>query len=86
MKLRKVRGTENPRYLHPNGWRIIRRERDYSLRGFPRGALGATEATAPKVWWEVSSQGRKPRNVVASFPTLRESREWCDKRNAYGPS
>lgn len=76
------------KYGHPNGWRIVQCERDWSLRGYERGALGATERTAPKRWWEVyRAYDRERRHVTAStFPTLREARAWCDRNEAPLPA
>jgi hypothetical protein len=71
------------KYGHPNGWRIIQRERDYSLRGFPRGAIGGTEHTAPKRWWEVYRAHSRRARTVETFRTLREARAWCDENKAH---
>lgn len=69
------------RYGHPNGWRIEKHVRDWSLRGFPRGALGATEATAPKVWWEITRlyERASQARMIHSELTLRDARAWCDQ-------
>jgi hypothetical protein len=83
MKLWKIAPgkLENPTYGHENGWRIRRQVRDWSLRGFPRGALGATEATAPKIWWEISLLNVRSSRAssVHDALTLREARAWCDE-------
>lgn len=41
------------------GWYYIRRRRDWSLRGFPRGAVGANSHDAPLTWWEARRHGRE---------------------------
>lgn len=72
-------GALESRYGHANGWRIQRCERDWSLRGFPRGALGGTAHTSPKVWWEISPLHGKRGNVIQVERTLRVARAWCDR-------
>ena len=72
-------------YYHRNGWLIVRQTRDWSLRGFPRGALGGTEATAgPKTYWVVIDSRyrdfqRELREAPESFPRLRDAAAWCDE-------
>jgi hypothetical protein len=81
MKLTRLKPGQDgeQRYYHPHGFTITKRRRDWSLRGYERGALGATEATAPREWWEITYSFRRPRETSApGFRTLKAAREWCD--------
>ncbi len=76
--------TALSRYWHPNGWVITQHERDWDLRGYPRGGgHGTSEREAPKRWWEVRARGVRRRFPVETFRTLREARAWCDERVAF---
>lgn len=74
MSLRRVRNKRDGTtlfYLHPNGWRIKRAERDWDARGLGGMTVG------PKVYWEVKKRSSKSRRTW-TFNTLREARKWCD--------
>jgi hypothetical protein len=81
VKLSRLRSSDDlPRWQHPNGWRIVKRERDWSLRGFERGTAGVNLAAAPRTWYEVTSLGATVRSapIVHSGVRLRDVRAWCD--------
>lgn len=64
-------GSDLPAWSHPNGWNIRKTRRDWSLRGYTRGAAHQWQ---PLEWYEVFH-----RSVhVETFTLLREAREWCD--------
>jgi hypothetical protein len=85
--LRKVKPTTDGDtvYLHKNGWYIVRQTRSWSLRGFPRGALGGTEATAGrKTYWVIirSRYVKWSEEVYESsnaHDRLRDAAKWCDE-------
>lgn len=63
-------------YVHPNGWVVRKWTRDWSERvGAQRGASLAS----PRIAWEIHRIHTRPRKVIASFGTLSEAREWCDR-------
>lgn len=68
------------RYYHPNQWAIRKCKRDWSLRGFERGALGGAAASAPLYWWEVRPYATKTVGGGAAYTaeSLGEARAWCD--------
>lgn len=81
MKLSRLRSPDDlPRWQHPHGWRIVKRERDWSLRGFGRGTAGINLNESPKTWYEVTSLGATVRSapVVHDGVRLRDVRAWCD--------
>ena len=75
------------RFYHPHGWSIRQCKRDWTLDGFPRGALGGTALDAPLYWYEVrpdatrTSRGGYPK----TFDKLREARAWCDANTREAP-
>ena len=67
-------------YVHPNGWVIRKWTREWSERV---GAMRGASLASPRTAWEIHRHGVHPRRVVNTEATLREAREWCDKREAW---
>lgn len=71
-------GVDLPAYRHPNGWRIFKQKRDWSLRGMTRGA--SYSQASPMFWYEVyPTTGRRWQWPLESFDRLRDARVWCDR-------
>ena len=79
-RLTRLRPSEEgSRYLHPGGFTIWRRVRDWDARPY-RGSAGNPQS---KITWNVIRSGTSPRRVLESFYTLREARQWCDDQEGY---
>lgn len=77
LPIHRIRGTELPRYTHPNGWRIVKAERSWCERV---GAMRGASLAGPKRWYEVSSIYRRhDPNRSFNFGTLRDARAFCDE-------
>lgn len=73
-------GTDAACWGHPGGYRIVRHVRDWTLRGLEPGVYAHTADGNPKVWWAVTSLGRRRSSAptLHEATSLREAAAWCD--------
>lgn len=78
----RLRSLDLPKLGHPNGWMIQKCERDWTLRGYPRGGgHGTSLREAPKTWYEIYplyTSNRRRHGPIHSEVLLRDARAWCN--------
>lgn len=82
MSVTRMRDTiAGERRYYYRGYRIIRRRRDWSARGFPQGVGVARDN--PLIFWDVYLPGESVSGIASvGFPTRREAVAWIDEQEA----
>lgn len=82
MSVTRMRDTlAGERRYYYRGYRIIRRRRDWSARGFPQGTGVARDN--PLIYWDVYRPEASVSGIaIAEFPTRREAVAWIDEQEA----